>query len=274
MDLRNTAVHAIPYPGQANNAAIGFNITKGFIESGIEGRVLSDAIGRPVLTTARIGTAAQEQGIQPVHLASDNLHLLDQLDLSTQAKARITSATAAGKLVIIPAEKVQIDGGLHTGWWEIDPITGETIGVLEDGLHGALEYILEIAFETVTGPLADFMLGVTAYTWGFVADRFDKAVGDGSFDQANYDWIIGTYATTLTCVGAVATGGVTAHLFCGAGGIGAATGAALDPFAWGQKAAEAYLTSVVQYDPPLGSNWMALDTFTPAAQMSPPRPCP
>ena len=265
MDLRNTAVRTIPYPGQATSAAIGFNISKGFIESGIEGRVLGDAIGQPVLTTARIGTAAQEQDIEPVYLASDNLHLLDQLNLTPQAKARITSATAAGKLVIIPAAKVQIDGSLHTGWWEIDTATGETIGVLEDGLHGALEYLFTIAFQVVDGPLADFMLGFTAYTWGFVADRFDKAVGDGSFDQASYDWWIGTYATTLTCVGAIATGGTAAGIFCGTGMGGAATGIAADPFAWGQKAAEAYLNSVVDYDPPLGSVWMALDTFTPAA---------
>ncbi|MCA9933690.1 MAG: hypothetical protein KC415_07200, partial [Anaerolineales bacterium] len=148
----------------------------------------------------------------------------------------------------------------------IDPATGETIGVLEDGLHGALEYVFTIAYQVVNGPLADFMLGFTAYTWGFVADRFDKAVGDGSFDQANYDWMIGTYATTLTCIGAIATGGTASAVFCGTGMGGAVTGIAADPFAWGQKAAEAYLTSVVQYDPPLGSTWMALDTFTPAAQ--------
>ncbi|MBK8989256.1 MAG: VCBS repeat-containing protein, partial [Chloroflexi bacterium] len=80
------------------------------------------------------------------------------------------------------------------------------------------------------------------------------------------NWWIGTYATTLTCVGAIATGGTLSGIFCGSGIGGAATGAAADPFAWGQKAAEAYLTSVVQYDPPLGSVWMALNTFTPAAQ--------
>ncbi|MCA9978145.1 MAG: hypothetical protein KC413_20430, partial [Anaerolineales bacterium] len=269
MDLRNTAVHVIPYPGQAETAAIGFNIAKGFIESGIEGLILEGSTGQPVLTTARISSAAQEQGIPPVYLASDNLNLLDQLDLSQQANARITHAAASGKLVIIPAAKVQIDGGLHIGWWEIDPASGETIGVIENGLHGALEYLSTIEFLYSGGALTDFILGMTAYLFGFVADRVDKAIGDGSFDQANYDWMIGTYGTTLTCAGAIASGG--GYLFCGTGGAGAAIGAGggsapLDPFAWGQEAAKALTNRLVEYDPPLPNTWLALDVFAHAEQ--------
>ncbi len=270
MDLRNTAVRAIPFPGQAADAATGFNIAKGFIESGIEGRTLENSTGQPVLTTARISAAAQEQGIPPVYLASDNLNLLDQLDLSEQANARITSATAAGKLVIIPVTRVQIDGGEHIGWWEIDPTSGETIGVIENGLHGALlEYLGTIEFLYSGGALTDFIMGMTAYLFGFIADRLDKAIGDGTFDQDHYDWMIGTYATTLTCVGAAASG--SGYLFCGTGAAGAAVGAAggsapLDPFAWGQEAAKALLARLVDHDPPLPNTWLALDVFDPAVQ--------
>ncbi len=45
-------------------------------------------------------------------------------------------------MVTVPSSAVLIDGVPRIGWYEMDPATGETIGVLESGQHQALaQYI-------------------------------------------------------------------------------------------------------------------------------------
>ena len=45
-------------------------------------------------------------------------------------------------MVIVPVQSVNLNGKSAIGWVEIDPLTGETISVLEDGDHGTLEYAI------------------------------------------------------------------------------------------------------------------------------------
>lgn len=257
LDLRRTLVRAIAHPGQDKRAEIGFNMARGVVESGIEGAVLETVLGVRPVTTARLFEAAHEQEIFPLVISADNLATLETMAISEQGKARITRAALAGKLIHVPHQAVLLDGEAQTGWWEIDPLTGETIGVMENGLHlAALEYVITIGLSAISGPLLDFMLGFTAYTWGFVANHVDKAIGDGTFDQDSYNWWIGAWGTSLTCLSAIVNPDIYGGLSCGGGVVGAATGLTLDYFGAGQKAAEVYLNSVVQHDPPLPDYWV------------------
>ncbi|HSM57591.1 MAG TPA: PKD domain-containing protein [Candidatus Sulfomarinibacteraceae bacterium] len=258
LDLRRTTLRTIAYPGQDAKATVGFNIARGVIESGIEGAVMETIFGAPATTTARLFEAAREQDIFPVAIEAANLYTLDGLDISEEGKARITAAALDGKFIYVPHAQVLLDGEYQTGWWEIDPITGETIGVMDNGLHlAALGYVANLAITVMSGPLVDFMLGFTAYTWGFVANHVDKAIGPGTFDQDSYNWWIGAYGTTLTCVATVFLRDAYGMYSCASGAVGAATDLPLDFFGAGQKAAETMLTSLVAGDPPIPSAWMA-----------------
>lgn len=44
---------------------------------------------------------------------------------------------------------MEVNGQSRTGWWRVDPATGETIGVMDTGFHeGAGEYTVMENFET------------------------------------------------------------------------------------------------------------------------------
>jgi uncharacterized membrane protein len=258
LDLRRTTLRTSAYPGQNERATVGFNIARGVVESGIEGAVLATSLGVPAATTARLFAAAEEQGIFPVMVDAGNLYTLDGLTISEQGKARITAAALAGKLALVPHAPVLLEGEYQSGWWEIDPFTGETIGVMENGLHlAALEYVGNLANLLITGPVLDAVMGFTAYTWGFIADHVDKAIGPDTFDLDKYNWYIGLYATSLTCIGNIASPSAYALGSCWAGTVGGAAGLPMDFFAAGQELAQSVLSARVQHDPPLAEGWLA-----------------
>ena len=49
-------------------------------------------------------------------------------------------------MVLVPTNPVEIDGQLRVGWFETDPVTGHTSGMLDDGTHGVKDYAALGAF--------------------------------------------------------------------------------------------------------------------------------
>lgn len=173
MDLRRNAMRAVVAPGQSSAAALGFTLGRGVAENVLEGDVLTlpdlapdDPVKVPV-TTARIFDAAQAQGVALTMLAPGDDVALEQLPISADAKALVTQALAIGRNVMIPVGPVVVDGRSVIGWYEIDVATGDTVGVLEDGSHGALTestFYELVNMAKTAGPGTQFMLGVTAGT--------------------------------------------------------------------------------------------------------------
>jgi hypothetical protein len=61
---------------------------------------------------------------------------LKEAKISEKAKARILMAVKQGYRVLVPKRMVDgADGAPSIAWWQIDLVTGETIGVGEDGTH-------------------------------------------------------------------------------------------------------------------------------------------
>ncbi|MGE3818073.1 MAG: Ig-like domain repeat protein [Isosphaeraceae bacterium] len=142
IDLRRDSIRALPFPGQDESAALVFATVRGIAESVLEGEVMRAFVSRLnagqttvgiILDVGTIFTAARAQGIAPVLIRPDNPGVLQGLALSDQAKARITSALDRGQDVIVPSRMVDVDGVTTVAWYEIDPNTGEAIGVGEDG---------------------------------------------------------------------------------------------------------------------------------------------
>ncbi|MFL5342771.1 MAG: hypothetical protein ACJ8F7_21775 [Gemmataceae bacterium] len=79
------------------------------------------------------------------------------VELSADVRARIEDDLAAGYTVIVPKKPIAHQGPLSSGWWRINPRTGETLGIGRQGWGAsAAEYILVGAALVVTIVAAAF----------------------------------------------------------------------------------------------------------------------
>jgi uncharacterized repeat protein (TIGR01451 family) len=143
IDLRRDTMRILSSPGQATSNAIAFDALRGVAESLVEQQVPAALLpaSQPQLQSVSavdVFRAALAQGIGLVLVTTANLSILGSMDISPDAKALITTAVDAGDAVIVPAQSVSLDGSSTTAWYQVNPATGETIGVTQDGEHGIL----------------------------------------------------------------------------------------------------------------------------------------
>ncbi len=155
IDLRSDAILAIAYPGQSTAAIVAFNLDYGISENVTEANILTlnTAPGSTQPTpvnSASILQQAQSQGIAVVTITQANLSELGSLAISADAKAQITTEVDVGQFVIVPSQSVLVNGAATVAWYEIDPTTGQTIGVTQDGGNqGLVEYAAVVGFTAV-----------------------------------------------------------------------------------------------------------------------------
>jgi len=77
---------------------------------------------------ANAGTLVRLRDTTAVH----DLHWPDD------ATARIAADLESGYAVVGLERPFEVDGQVRTGWWRIDPATGETVGVMDNGFHPAM----------------------------------------------------------------------------------------------------------------------------------------
>jgi uncharacterized repeat protein (TIGR01451 family) len=150
-DLRNESIEALPAPGQALSAAESLLYVRGTLESALEAQLVPGAPptdGVAVaggISAASVVQAAMAQNIRLISIAPGKVAAVDGLSISADAKARIAAAVGAGFAVIVPVSDVVVSGTSTIAWFQVDPATGETIGVTADGANGGL---VEAAFLT------------------------------------------------------------------------------------------------------------------------------
>jgi hypothetical protein len=143
LDLRSNRIRVIARPGQNVEAVRVYQFTRGVRENSIETAVIeqqSISVGdtRPIVSTANIFAAADAQDIPLMFVSSSNANQLNGLDISDEAKARISQAIDDDLIVLVPTRSVALGGSSTTAWYQIDSETGESIGVTEDGGHAAI----------------------------------------------------------------------------------------------------------------------------------------
>ena len=204
LDLLHDSVRVLAYPGQARNAEKVYRLTRGITEKFLEQQVGEGLIdtdgGTRVYSVAGILQAAVDQGIPLVAVDADHLDVLARTDISEEAQARIVQAVQQGDTVLVPKRMVQYNGAETVAWWQIDPETGETVGVGENGTHqflvtlpaGLKLFVIIITFVLVVVMLCRYVMWVHAAeaTWNYFITQ--GAPGEQNADlQQNYQeaWI-------------------------------------------------------------------------------------
>ncbi len=208
IDLVREHMQAIVWPGQNPSAAIDFAASHGFVDSILEGQAFPTTQSSVNSSAAGVFLQSIQEGIPLVTVSSDNIGLFQNLDLPTEAKARIVSAVQSGLDVIVPAQSVLVNGASTTAWLEINPTTGDLVAVAQDGGHQeAIEYVVVVEIEeTITYTIFDLIptpielkpVKEQAAFWAHVAAialiPFDieaasivKDIGDFLTDLAEYD---------------------------------------------------------------------------------------
>ena len=192
VDLRKTDAATIAYPGQALAAEQTANWVKGLTESRLEGEAL-DAIANapePAFTTHRLFEAMIAQGIEPMRLGPDDLALLGSLDLSPATYFYAAQALLDGQTIIVPSQGVQWQGETRLAFWQVDPATGETIGVGDNGLHtAAVAYVNQTKLiYKMTKPAIKRMAKEIEKLYEYLVEQLTPALGGGRAASAAAAW--------------------------------------------------------------------------------------
>jgi hypothetical protein len=188
LDLLHDNLRAIAYPGQAKGAEQVFRLTRGMNDTFLEDVVGTRFLGAGgqgsagegemvVKSAAGVLRAAAAQDIALTYVDMDHLQNLKEAKISEKAKARILMAAKQGYGVLVPKQMVTMNGAPAIAWWQVDPKTGETIGVGEDGTHQVI-VILAVAIPIVVIALSIIAIFVMRFNvWKNAAN-----------DTWNYFW--------------------------------------------------------------------------------------
>jgi hypothetical protein len=235
LDLLHTDRRISPHPGQnATDAPYAYYLFSGMMNSTLESVVVRQALSRIDAQQSAAGTsdvflAAEEQGIESVLLVDQQG--LSDLPLSAEAQARISATLDRGLFVIVPSRMVHIGGQETTAWWEVDPESGRTVGVGEQGLHGTLVVWSSIAQKTafLSGLVTGFVVAVFAFPivlLGFFLNPSDilKSSHGDAYAEAK-DTMGPMLLVFLAASAALATAGAILRLVASSLPVGGAIGA-------------------------------------------------
>jgi hypothetical protein len=144
LDLRRDEVRAI---ASGFDAARVFHarMLRGVIDGTLE-RVLvehlaasagpSNAAWAPIVSTSSIFERAQASAATTTVLVPGKARPAE--DVPADGRARIEAALDSGYVVVVPKAGVEVGGRPHVAWWQVDPRSGSTIAVTDEGLHQAV----------------------------------------------------------------------------------------------------------------------------------------
>ena len=139
LDLRRERVRAA-IPGFRKEQLFLAQVLRGVADGTLE-RVVTGASaggrladpGKAVFGTSLVFELAQAQKVGAVLLTQQGPTLRD--DLPEDGRARVEESLAAGNLVIAPERAIQVAGASRYAWWQIEPRSGATTAVTDEGLY-------------------------------------------------------------------------------------------------------------------------------------------
>ncbi len=136
IDMFHQAYGAMPLDGSAatDNPGVIAGVLGHVAERAIFGELVSvmpTPEGKVFLSVGRVFEEAKKNGIPLVTLQPGTTSA--GIDVSARAANLIKEALDTGFVVIVPQKGVPLDGTPYTGWWQVNPETGETFDRMETG---------------------------------------------------------------------------------------------------------------------------------------------
>jgi hypothetical protein len=142
LDLRDNTIDALPYDNVPWAATYALQAIRGRVDSELEGQVLEQLTGTPILDTPEFMALARSEGSSLRTVHPGNAARLRDSAYSAEAQRRMnTEVTNAGHIVLAPSAPVTIGTDAFTFWWRIEPSTAAVLGVAEVGLHPAFSHL-------------------------------------------------------------------------------------------------------------------------------------
>jgi hypothetical protein len=131
---------------------IAVRIQQGVVDTNLE--ALLQIGSSPGLNTATAFATSREW----MTLTPQNRSDISSLQLSADVKHRIARELDEGRVIVAPRHPVELNSQSYTGWWRIDPRSGDTLGVAANGwgqsltersvmMHPVLEMAKTFTFE-------------------------------------------------------------------------------------------------------------------------------
>lgn len=139
LDLRRTRTRVVAAGSNPEDAVLA-RIRRGVVDGTLE-RVFMAMWTRPasgevradtVFSTSSVFEAAQRQGMRFLALPAERGDLGDVAD---DARARLEANIAAGYVAVAPQRPPTLSGAPRYAWWRINPTSGETTAVTDEGLY-------------------------------------------------------------------------------------------------------------------------------------------
>ena len=164
LDLRRNHVFAAvrgPHAEDVFSARIFRGVLDGTLERILVEYLTAPArekkVLEPLVSASSVFERAAIEKIPSVLLSSGSLDLDESVP--ADARARVKEELAAGFVAIAPKKPVELAVRRRMAWWQLDPRSGETIAVTDQGLHGASTEREFVLVETSEGNVAAVEVG-------------------------------------------------------------------------------------------------------------------
>jgi hypothetical protein len=127
----------------------GAQVLRGVVDGTLE-RVVIDFFGgshqtkdpslASVMSTSWLFEQAHASGATTTFLVRDTAGLTG--DVPADGRARVEEALAAGYVALAPTGPIAVAGAPRFAWWQVDPRSGTTTAVTDEGLHQTVEVTL------------------------------------------------------------------------------------------------------------------------------------
>jgi len=146
IDLRRDHVRAVA-AGPNRQAPALAGVLRGAVNGTLEQSLIDQVrVGTPAsislrsaVSTSGLFAEADVRNI-PARLVTSNPAVLDP-SIPGDAAARLREEIRQGRYALALERPIDVAGASRYGWWRIDPRTGDTTAVMDDGLHAG-EYVL------------------------------------------------------------------------------------------------------------------------------------
>jgi hypothetical protein len=173
-------------------------------ETAFDDRLLALALtlngSEPTPISRSLSVAALTEQVLESQVALTVISTTDMLeertDLSDDERAMIQEHLDTGKVIVLPSEKVDVDGEARIGWWIFDPLTGKLTDQLDTGGGATLkEYALKLQIIAYTA--APFLANgeCVAGIISSASDLIDALGGSGAWA----DFLGGATQTAAGC---------------------------------------------------------------------------